>query len=138
MEENLIVVMEFGIILNKARIEMNHPFHNQYWVIVMILSLILGGCKSKISSNEDCEIINLLQSEEVLSLDDYIESIETIILESDPARIVYPKKLLISDNKVFVLASGQIYSFDDSGLFKYYVGRKGMDQMNTFSYWIAV
>lgn len=125
MENNSIAGMEFGMILNKTSIEMNQLFHNQFWLICIILSLIVGSCKSKTRSKEDCEIINLLQSGEVLSLDDYIESIETIILEPDPVRIVYPKKMLISDNRLFVLASGQVYSFDDSGLFKNYVGRKG-------------
>ena len=125
MEDNLIAETEFGIILNKTGVEMNQLFHKQFWVVCLILSLILWSCKSKISSKEDCEIINLLQSETVLSLDDYIESIETINLEPDPVRVVYPKKLLISGNRIFVLASGQVYSFDESGRFMNYVGRKG-------------
>ena len=104
---------------------MNQISRNQFWIICLLFSVMLFSCKEKTHNDEDCKTINLLESEIIPSLDEYIESIEEITLENDPVKVVYPKKLLVSGNNMFVLSSGQVYSFDESGFFNYYVGRKG-------------
>ena len=93
-------------------------------VCCCILLCSCSGGKSKVSDQTISEI-NLLESTEVTSLENYIETVDCVVLKGDSVMVVSPKKILLTDNYLLVLHSGVVDAFDRDGTFCRHIGRRG-------------
>ena len=89
---------------------------NKY--IFIIILILLWGCKKNINkSNDDLPSIYPLELSNVTKLDQYIDSIQIIPLETtEKSYITHIRKMLITPTGNFIIQDpGGIFAFDNQG-----------------------
>lgn len=99
---------------------------NKY--IFIIILILLWGCKKNINkSNDDLPSIYPLELSNVTKLDQYIDSIQIIPLETtEKSYITHIRKMLITPTGNFIIQDpGGIFAFDNQGKYLFSFGAKG-------------